>query len=53
MFSSTLSLTSAPDGCGWSTPNPGRFLLPLILQSFNWLEAFHLELLQAILIIAV
>ena len=22
---STLSLTSALDGCGWSTPGPGRF----------------------------
>jgi len=28
-------------------------LLPLILQSFDWLAAFHLELLQAILVIAV
>jgi hypothetical protein len=28
-------------------------LLPLILQSFDWLAAFHLELLQAILSIAV
>jgi hypothetical protein len=27
--------------------------LLLILQSFDWLAAFHLELLQAILIIAV
>ena len=27
--------------------------LPLILQSFDWLAAFHLELLQAILSIAV
>jgi hypothetical protein len=27
--------------------------LLLILQSFNWLEAFHLNLLQAILLIAV
>ena len=25
MYSSTLSLTSALDGCGWSTPHPGRF----------------------------
>ena len=24
-YSSTLSLTSAQDGCGWSTPRPGRF----------------------------
>ena len=24
-YNSTLSLTSAPDGCGWSTPRPGRF----------------------------
>ena len=24
-YSSTLSLTSALDGCGWSTPRPGRF----------------------------
>ena len=28
-------------------------LLLLILQSFDWLAAFHLELLQAILFIAV
>ena len=28
-------------------------LLLLILQSFDWLGAFHLELLQAILFIAV
>ena len=27
--------------------------LLLILQSFDWLAAFHLELLQAILVIAV
>jgi len=53
MFSSTLSLISAPDGGGWLTPTPGRFRRLLILQSFNWLAAFHLELLQAILIIAV
>jgi len=32
---------------------PGRFLLLLVLQSFNWLAAFHLELLQAILFIGV
>jgi hypothetical protein len=25
MYSSTLSLTSALDGGGWSTPRPGRF----------------------------
>ena len=25
MYSSTLSLTSAIDGGGWSTPRPGRF----------------------------
>ena len=25
MYSSTLSLTSALDGDGWSTPRPGRF----------------------------
>jgi len=25
MYSSTLSLTSAQDGGGWSTPRPGRF----------------------------
>ena len=25
MYSSTLSLISAPDGGGWSTPYPGRF----------------------------
>jgi len=25
MYSSTLSLTSALDGNGWSTPRPGRF----------------------------
>ena len=25
MYYSTLSLTSALDGCGWSTPRPGRF----------------------------
>jgi hypothetical protein len=25
MYSSTLSLTSAPDEVGWSTPLPGRF----------------------------
>ena len=25
MYSSTLSLTSALDGSGWSTPRPGRF----------------------------
>jgi len=25
MYSSTLSLTSSPDGGGWSTPRPGRF----------------------------
>jgi hypothetical protein len=24
-YSSTLSLTSALDGSGWSTPRPGRF----------------------------
>ena len=24
-YSSTLSLTSALDGCGWSTSGPGRF----------------------------
>jgi len=24
-YSSTASLTSALDGCGWSTPRPGRF----------------------------
>ena len=24
-YTSTLSLTSAPDGCGWSTSRPGRF----------------------------
>jgi ribosomal protein L3 len=24
-YSSTLSLTSAPDGVWWSTPRPGRF----------------------------
>ena len=24
-YSSTLSLTSALDGCGWSTPRPGYF----------------------------
>jgi hypothetical protein len=24
-YSSNLSLTSALDGCGWSTPRPGRF----------------------------
>ena len=29
------------------------FLLLLILQSFDWLAALHLELLQAILFIAV
>jgi len=28
-------------------------LLLLILQSFDWLAAFHLEMLQAILVIAV
>jgi hypothetical protein len=28
------------------------FVLLLILQSFDWLAAFHLELLQAILFIA-
>jgi hypothetical protein len=26
-YSSTLSLTSALDGGGWSTPRPGRFTL--------------------------
>jgi hypothetical protein len=30
-----------------------QYLLLLILQPFDWLAAFHLELLQAILIIAV
>jgi len=25
MYNSTLPLTSAPDGGGWSTPRPGRF----------------------------
>jgi len=25
MYSSTLPLTSALDGSGWSTPRPGRF----------------------------
>ena len=25
-YSSTLSLTSALDGGGWSTPRPGRFI---------------------------
>jgi hypothetical protein len=25
--SSTLSVTSALNGCGWSTPRPGRFTL--------------------------
>jgi hypothetical protein len=24
-YSSTVSLTSAPDGGGWSAPRPGRF----------------------------
>jgi hypothetical protein len=52
MFSSTLSLTSALRLGGWLTPSPGRFLL-LVLQSFDWLAAFHLELLQAFLFIAV
>ena len=25
MYSTTLSLTSALDGCGWLTPRPGHF----------------------------
>jgi hypothetical protein len=25
MYSCTLTLTSVLDGCGWSTPRPGRF----------------------------
>ena len=25
IYSSTLSLASASDGCGWSKPRPGRF----------------------------
>jgi len=40
MYSSTLSLTPSPDGCGWSTPRPGRFTpgndpLPIV-QEAGW-----------------
>jgi hypothetical protein len=31
----------------------GLLILLLLLQSFDWLATFHLELLQAILFIAV
>ena len=38
MYISTLSLTSALDGGGWSTPRPGRFtpltdLVPIVQES--------------------
>ena len=42
MYGSTLSLTSALDGTGWSTPRPGRLTLPLegelvpIVQKAGW-----------------
>ena len=40
MYSSTLSLTSALDGGGWSTPRPGRFTSGkdpvLIVQESGW-----------------
>ena len=39
-YSSTLSLTSALDGFGWSTPHPGRLTpgkdLVLIVQEAGW-----------------
>jgi hypothetical protein len=39
-YSSTLSLTSALDGGGWSTPRPGRFIpgndLVPIVQEAGW-----------------
>jgi hypothetical protein len=40
---------------GWTegSPLPFDHLLLLILQSFDWLAVFHVELLQAILFIAV
>ena len=38
MYSSTLSITSMPDGGGWSTPRPGRFTpgkdpVPIVLEA--------------------
>jgi hypothetical protein len=39
--------------CSYFSPTHFTLLLLLIPQSFDWLAAFHLELLQAILFIAV
>ena len=33
MYSTTLSLTSALDGGGWSTPRPGLFALPIVKEA--------------------
>ena len=40
MYSATLSLTSALDGGGWSTPRPGRFTpgndpVPIVQKVLN------------------
>ena len=48
---SIYSLRLCSQGC--CSVEGGFCSLLLILQSFDWLAAFHLELLQAILFIAV
>jgi len=45
-YSSTLSLTSALDRVGWSTPRPGRFPpgedpIPIAYNSFTILKQTH------------
>jgi len=40
MYSSTLSLTSALDGGGWSTSRPGRFI-PGGGPSTQWAQQFY------------
>ena len=37
MYSSSLFLTSAIDGSGWSTPLPTRFALPIVMEA-GWAQ---------------
>jgi hypothetical protein len=40
-YSSTLSLTSALDGSGWSTPHPGCLTSPLAPQKKTWYPLYR------------